>query len=185
MKRIVAPIFLVVVAMTALAAGLYVLTTKPERVFLPNATHWNHVPVTVGWDRTTFVPWEDAIRGAMRIWNGRVGCEVLRETPFVPDVVIKSDDGTVCGGETYDAPGAPASTFFCAGGPVIVTRRLDELKLAGRIFLHELGHALYLDHDDEGAMRVQVQEPADGDPPEWLLPNEADVKALAARYCTK
>ncbi len=183
-KRYV-PLFVVMAAMAVLIAVGYSIHPHPdETVFVADAKHWDHKPVTVSWDRDYYGPWNGAIVDAIRITNQRLGCEVLREAFKDADVTIKSDDGTACGGNVVDVD-KPASTYYCARGPVIVTRRLGDYREAGRLFQHELGgHALYLADDTAavgGVMSPLVFE-ENAYPEYWNL-NEADAKALSARYC--
>jgi hypothetical protein len=186
MKRIVAPIFLTVVAMTALIAGIYVLQSKKTELTFAEGVQdpkWPRMPITVH-VAEDLAPWGSAIRGAANIWQGRTGCVRFQFVDYTAaDIRIKSDDGNACDGPTADGKTEPASAHFCADGVDIVTRRLDDIREAGRIFLHEFGHALGLQHDRDGTMAVAYAVPQDGDPPEYLLPNDGDVKALRARYC--
>jgi hypothetical protein len=189
MKRIVAPIVLTGIAMAALIAGIYVLQSKKTEVtFDDKAPNWQRIPITVhiGDD---LEPWRDAFAGAVDIWNGRVGsgrpgCKLFKVVDSVAaDIRIRSDNGAACDGPTSDRPGKPATLHLCAHGEgvEIITRRLDDIIEAGYYGIHELGHSvLGFAHDAVGAMS---EKPAPVEYPLYLLPNDADVKALRTRYC--
>lgn len=164
---------------------------KVEAVWHEKAINWEHLPLAVWWDRTKYTDYNDTFEAAINLWNSRIGCTVLyaADNPAEVSMVIKPMDGTKCGRLIWNQepidenPNAAASTWLCTDFVDIQTKRLDEVGLAFRIVLHELGHGIGLAHDDEGAMAKQAMEPKIGDAPEYLLPNNKDVFTIKARYC--
>jgi hypothetical protein len=164
---------------------------KVEVVWHEKAINWEHMPLAVWWDRTKYTDYNDTFEAAIALWNSRIGCTVLyaADNPAEVAMVIKPMDGTKCGRLIWNQepldenPNAAASTWFCTDFVDIQTKRLDEVGLAFRIVLHELGHGIGLAHDKEGAMAPQAMEPKIGDAPEYLLPNNKDVFTIKARYC--
>jgi hypothetical protein len=164
---------------------------RVEVVWHEKAINWGHMPLAVWWDRSKYTDYNDTFEAAIALWNTRVGCTVLypAQVPGDASITIKSADGTRCGSQISPAvgldenPNAPVSGWYCTNSFDIQTKRLDEVGLAFRIILHELGHGIGLAHDKEGAMAPQAMEPKIGDAPEYLLPNNKDVFTIKARYC--
>jgi hypothetical protein len=195
-----APLFLLVGAMlTSLILLIHdneQRLNRQEAVWHPKAVPWATVPVKIYWDRSQYKAYNGAIDEAVRTWNERTRCQFFLaiggdtagSSEQDAQVRIHPYDGTICGQDTTAAeiaedPDAPASAWYCAGWVDIQTKRLDDVGLAFRIFLHETGHAIGLDHDQVGAMAKKVSDPQPGDPPEYLLPSAKDVEAIHARYC--
>lgn len=184
-----------VVSMLALfATTTYRMVKKHEAhedVWHPKSLAWQQIPLEVYWDRTVFHDYNDTFEQAIKLWNDRIGCEVLRPSLQREGavVVIRPFDGTECGKEIFgiseveENAGAPASAWYCGYLVDIQMRRLDETRLVFRITLHELGHAIGLGHDETGAMAKKVSDPQVGDPPEYLLPSNKDVTSIKVRYC--
>jgi hypothetical protein len=186
---------LIVLGMMGSLGGSILLTEHQrettEPVWHPKALAWEQIPVEVYWDRTVFHDYNETFEQSVNIWNDRVGCEVLRVTHQRESarIHIRPFDGTECGKEVFgiaeieEDSGALASAWYCGTHVDIQMKRLDEVRLAFRIALHELGHGIGLGHDDTGAMAKKVIDPQLGDPPEYLLPSNKDAASIKARYC--
>lgn len=158
---------------------------RAETVWHPDAIHWTKVPLGVHWNEVAFAVYREPLEEAMKTWNNRVGCAVFEKaiSEASSTVKVRAHDGTACGKEVAEGKDTPVRAHYCGTYFDIQVKRLDHMGLSYRIFLHEFGHALGLDHDDVGAMSEHVRQPRDGDYPENLLPSNKDVAALKERYC--
>lgn len=162
-----------------------------EGVWHPNAIRWQRTPIGIYWDRQDFAPYNETIENAVTTWNRRAGCVVVAplSSRDGADIVLRSFDGTKCGQEQLmveikESPDVPAWGYYCSDYADFQFKRLDDIRVAFRIFLHEIGHGIGLDHDDRGAMAPTVFASTSHDVPEWWLPSEADVAAISKRYCS-
>jgi hypothetical protein len=164
---------------------------RNEVVWHEDAPNWTRMPLAVWWDHKVYEDYNQTIDAAIDLWNSRISCTVLWAAKDRAEAVIliHEADGTECGKETVSArrveenPNAPASGWYCNGYFDIQTRRLDDVGVALRVFLHELGHGVGLAHDERGAMAPLALRPEPGDYPEYRLPSNKDVMSIRVRYC--
>ncbi len=188
----------VLVVSMALVLGFTVARVERQKELVENVWHkdaptWAQMPLTVWWDRKVYEDYNQQIQAAIDLWNSRISCTVLWAVPNRGDamIIMHEADGTKCGRETVgdaeidENQNAPVSGRYCNGYFDIQTKRLDDVGVAFRIFLHEFGHGIGLDHDEEGAMAVLALRPEPGNYPEFLLPSRKDVMSVRERYCTR
>ena len=150
---------------------------------------WSHAPISV---RSDVAPvYADSIAYARASWNHAAGCTVLVATPsFDADVLVTDYEGSACGaGANLEAwPDSTAGTWRCSAEHAEVRfRSMSDIRSVAVVAMHELGHALGLDHDRSAVMRPdpQLYEPQNVGGSLGLLPwpSDADGAAVASRYC--
>lgn len=157
---------------------------QQEKVWHADAVSWKATPVPVWFDRAAYPEYEDAFVAAVNTWNARLNFKFFRITEDRSEarIVFKTTDGSACG-KDGGLDGKAAMSACLLGDRVIVQiRKIDSMGTAFRQFLHELGHAIGLDHDDDGAMAIAALEPVASDAPEYMLPNRKDIEEIVKRY---
>jgi hypothetical protein len=174
----------------ALVTGIVTRTridAAAETVWAENARHWQYMPLAVrgSADMHTFAP---QLEHAQDMWNNQVGCPLFvtaAASPVEnvqPDVRVIFLAGAACASELaiLDVL-ASAGTYYCPDGTAdIEVNRLDDVRVAYRLFAHELGHVLGLGHDPVGLMAPSITTAS---LEEEAVPSAKDREALAARYC--
>jgi hypothetical protein len=159
---------------------------KTEATWMADAIVWpkDKMPLKVWFDLANYPEYEEAFTGAVKTWNDRVEFEVFRITQdrAEADVVFKTTDGSACGDDGGLDRKAAMSACLTGKQVIVQIRKIDSVGLAFRQTLHELGHALGLDHDETGAMSEAAMEPQAGDYPELLLISNKDTSAVQGRF---
>lgn len=158
-----------------------------EPVFAVNARTWAQTPLVV---RATaeIDMFSRQLDHAIAMWNGELGCPVfVRVQPAAvevphPDVRVIFLTEAPCGVDAaFSDLQAAAATYYCPGNTAdIEVGHLDDVRVAYRLFAHELGHVLGLAHDPAGLMAATITTAS---LEEQVVPTPKDRKALAARYC--
>jgi hypothetical protein len=156
-----------------------------EKTFAPDRIEYTtDAPITIGWDGSLW-RFDKDIHAALMEIERQVGCAVLSPSGTGGQITMRMLDGQPCGGSGKALDKAHAAgTWTCAGGRAeIQFRDLSDPATRYPLILHELGHAMGLDHDDSGDSIMLPKPPpmVHGQrAPEFT---RKDRKALKARFC--
>lgn len=148
---------------------------------------WPSTPIVVSYSADVAKAFEAEVRKAVEHINDSVGCTLLTTTGEHPQIRILTalDDVPCKAAALHELPKTiDATTFLCAGTADILLEKVIEPRHAYVIVQHELGHALGLDHDEQGLMAKRWPE-AEWQRTDVPLPRLSirDATALRERYC--
>jgi hypothetical protein len=170
--------------------GIWGVATEDERselTFVAPADDyvWPNVPLRV------WTPpgdgYIDEVATAINIWNRSARCDLFAQERYqaAAQVRIRAFDGLPCGKPFRDLHGVDAEegnegTWDCKDGTnEVLLNNPGDFETGARGAIHGLGHVLRLAHDASGVMAKGIR------PLNVLLPNDKDIAALRARYCSE
>lgn len=152
-----------------------------ERVFSDAIPAWERSRFPLGIHAKS-AQYTEALRYAVDLINGQVGCNLLRATNDESEAVLFIKEGTIqVGEETEDWAAGAFVAEDMSRGEVLIWRPL----LVGtdlRVIHHEIGHLFDLAHDRAYSMKPITEEEIGGRQ-KMVRYSDKDAAALRERYC--